>query len=60
MTTKCEADPRSIAFLEKMLDEEKPDLAVFTGDQVNGDTAPDAQTVCSLHQQYHNYKSAFC
>ncbi|KAK6355299.1 hypothetical protein TWF696_004409 [Orbilia brochopaga] len=42
--TKCEADPRTIEFIRKIIDEEKPDLAVLTGDQVNGETAPDAQT----------------
>lgn len=26
------------------MDEEKPDFAVLSGDQVNGDTAPDAQS----------------
>ena len=41
---ECEADPRTMEFFERLLDEEKPDLVVFTGDQVNGDTAPDAQT----------------
>lgn len=41
---KCEADPRTLEFYEKLLDEEKPDLVVLTGDQVNGDTARDAQT----------------
>ncbi|KAL7813419.1 Metallo-dependent phosphatase-like protein [Trichoderma gracile] len=39
---KCEADPRTLDFLTKMLDEEKPDLVILSGDQVNGDTAPDA------------------
>ncbi|KAF3937216.1 hypothetical protein ABW19_dt0206396 [Dactylella cylindrospora] len=42
--TKCEADPRTLEFVGKILDEEKPDLAVLTGDQVNGDSSPDAQT----------------
>ncbi|KAF3903774.1 hypothetical protein ABW20_dc0106023 [Dactylellina cionopaga] len=42
--TKCEADPRTLEFVGKILDEEKPDLAVLTGDQVNGETAPDSQT----------------
>lgn len=42
---KCEADTRTLEFIGKILDEEKPDLVVLTGDQVNGDTAPDAQTV---------------
>ncbi|GFP59756.1 hypothetical protein ACSS6W_009671 [Trichoderma asperelloides] len=39
---KCEADPRTLDFLTKMLDEEKPDLVILSGDQVNGDSAPDA------------------
>jgi hypothetical protein len=42
---KCEADPRTLDFVVKILDEERPDLVVLSGDQVNGDTAPDAQTV---------------
>lgn len=42
---KCEADPRTLDFVTKMLDEEKPDFVVLGGDQVNGDTAPDAPTV---------------
>lgn len=41
----CEADPRTLEFVAKMLDEEKPDFVVLSGDQVNGDTAPDAPTV---------------
>ena len=41
---KCEADPRTLEFIEKLLDEEQPDFVVLTGDQVNGETAPDAQT----------------
>ncbi|KAJ5388387.1 hypothetical protein N7509_010928 [Penicillium cosmopolitanum] len=41
---KCEADPRTLEFVERLLDEEKPDMVVFTGDQVNGETAPDAQS----------------
>lgn len=41
---KCEADPRTLEFVERILDEEKPDLVVLSGDQVNGDSAPDAQT----------------
>lgn len=40
----CEADPRTMAFVNRLLDEEKPDFVVLSGDQVNGDTAPDAQT----------------
>jgi Calcineurin-like phosphoesterase len=41
---KCDADPRTLEFVEKMLDEEKPDFIVLSGDQVNGETAPDSQT----------------
>jgi hypothetical protein len=46
----CEADPRTLDFVAKILEEEKPDLVVLSGDQVNGDTAPDAPTVgnCAL------------
>jgi 3',5'-cyclic AMP phosphodiesterase CpdA len=40
----CEADPRTLAFVERLLEDEKPDFIVLTGDQVNGDTAPDAQS----------------
>ncbi|KAI1776420.1 calcineurin-like phosphoesterase [Hypoxylon cercidicola] len=40
----CMADPRTLDFVTKLLDEEKPDLVVLSGDQVNGDTAPDAQS----------------
>lgn len=45
---KCEADPRTLEFMGRLLDEEKPDLVVLSGDQVNGETAPDAPTVCSI------------
>jgi hypothetical protein len=45
--SQCEADPRTMEFVGKMLDEEKPDLVVLSGDQVNGETAPDAQSVSS-------------
>ncbi len=41
---KCEADPRTLAFISSVLDSEKPDLVVLSGDQVNGDTAADAQS----------------
>ncbi|KAJ5898998.1 hypothetical protein N7495_003742 [Penicillium taxi] len=41
---KCDADPRTLEFIERLLDEEKPDMVVFSGDQVNGETAPDAQS----------------
>ena len=45
---KCEADPRTLEFVGRLLDEEKPDLVVLSGDQVNGETAPDAQSVRSV------------
>lgn len=41
---KCEADTRTLEFVDRLLDEEKPDFVVMTGDQVNGETAPDAQS----------------
>lgn len=40
----CEADTRTLEFLERLLDEEQPDLVVLSGDQVNGETAKDAQS----------------
>lgn len=45
---KCEADPRTLEFVERLLDTEKPDLVILSGDQVNGDTAPDAQSVSEM------------
>lgn len=41
---KCDADPRTLEFVGRQLDLEKPDLIILSGDQVNGDTAPDAQS----------------
>lgn len=41
---KCEADPRTLEFIGKLLDQEAPDLVILSGDQVNGETAPDVQT----------------
>lgn len=41
----CDADPRTLDFVERVLDEEKPDMVVLSGDQVNGDTSPDVQSV---------------
>ena len=40
----CEADPRTLELVDRVLDEEKPDLIVLSGDVVNGETSPDAQT----------------
>ena len=42
--TRCEADTRTLMFVGSILDSEKPDLVVLSGDQVNGETAPDAQS----------------
>lgn len=41
---KCDADPRTFAFINRILDDETPDLVVLSGDQVNGETSPDAQS----------------
>ncbi|KAG8526867.1 uncharacterized protein KY384_008296 [Bacidia gigantensis] len=41
---KCIADERTLNFVASVLDDEKPDMVVLSGDQVNGDTAPDAQS----------------
>ena len=43
----CEADPLTVDYLDKILEIEKPDLAVVVGDIINGEDAPDAQTVLS-------------
>ena len=40
----CEADPRTLSFIESILDDEKPDLVILSGDQVEGPKAPDTQT----------------
>ncbi|SCW01171.1 LAFE_0D06656g1_1 [Lachancea fermentati] len=34
---KCEADPKTLDFIESVLDIEQPNLVVFTGDQIMGD-----------------------
>ncbi|KAK4636202.1 Phosphatase DCR2 [Fulvia fulva] len=43
-STKCEADPRTLEFIETILDDEKPDLVVLSGDQTEGPAAPDTQS----------------
>ncbi|AEO63221.1 uncharacterized protein THITE_2108159 [Thermothielavioides terrestris NRRL 8126] len=48
---KCEADPRTLDFVAKVLEEERPNLVVLSGDQVNGGTAPDAQTAIFKYAQ---------
>lgn len=40
----CEADPRTLSFLNKVLDIEQPDFVALTGDQIFGEGAPDPQT----------------
>ncbi|KAF2141991.1 uncharacterized protein K452DRAFT_326560 [Aplosporella prunicola CBS 121167] len=40
----CDADSRTLEFVGKILDQEKPDMVVLSGDQVNGETSPDAQS----------------
>ncbi|MCJ1478469.1 hypothetical protein MMC13_007149 [Lambiella insularis] len=40
----CDADPRTLEFVGSVLDAERPDIVVLSGDQVNGETAPDAQS----------------
>ena len=42
---KCEADTVTLDFLNYVLDAERPDFVVFTGDQVNGDSAPNTKSV---------------
>lgn len=44
---KCDADPRTLDFVHRLLEDEKPNFVILSGDQVNGDTAPDAQSVSS-------------
>ncbi|SCV04432.1 LAME_0H18382g1_1 [Lachancea meyersii CBS 8951] len=34
---ECHADPKTTSFIEQVLDSEKPNLVVFTGDQIMGD-----------------------
>ncbi|SCU85107.1 LAFA_0D13916g1_1 [Lachancea sp. 'fantastica'] len=33
---ECQADPKTLTFIEQVLDSEKPQLVVFTGDQIMG------------------------
>ena len=40
----CEADTRTLDFIEKILDDEKPNLVILSGDQVEGPQAPDTQS----------------
>lgn len=40
----CEADIRTLEFLESILDSEQPDMVVLSGDQVEGPQSPDTQS----------------
>lgn len=40
----CQADPRTLKFITKVLDDEKPDYVVMTGDQIFGQASPDSET----------------
>lgn len=40
----CEADPRTLLFINRVLDIENPDFVALTGDQIFGDEAPDPPT----------------
>ncbi|VVT56568.1 uncharacterized protein SAPINGB_P005155 [Magnusiomyces paraingens] len=40
----CKADPRTLEFVEKVLDQEQPDYVVLTGDQIYGESSPDSET----------------
>lgn len=40
----CEADPRTLDFIEYILDEERPDMVVLSGDQTEGPSAPDTES----------------
>ncbi|EMG51003.1 hypothetical protein G210_4992, partial [Candida maltosa Xu316] len=40
----CKADARSLEFINKLLDIEKPDLVVLTGDQIFGHASPDSES----------------
>ncbi|KAI9476321.1 MAG: Metallo-dependent phosphatase-like protein [Benjaminiella poitrasii] len=41
----CEGDATTISYMEKMLDREKPNLVVFSGDNINGAVVSDARAV---------------
>lgn len=40
---ECKGDQSTIDYVEKLLDHEKPDLVVFTGDNINGEGVSDAR-----------------
>jgi hypothetical protein len=49
----------SLKFLEYILDSEKPNFVAFTGDQVNGDTSPNAKSVPPLICMFLMFKAIF-
>jgi hypothetical protein len=49
---KCDADSRTLEFVGRLLDDEKPDMVVLSGDQVNGETSPDAQSVSEFEHDF--------
>lgn len=40
---ECKGDATTIEYVEKLLDLEKPDLVVFSGDNINGGGVSDAR-----------------
>ncbi|KAI3402365.2 DCR2 [Candida oxycetoniae] len=40
----CKADSRTLKFINEVLDIEKPDMVVLTGDQIFGETSPDSES----------------
>lgn len=48
----CDGDPDTLALIAHALDAEKPDMVVFSGDQLNGqDTSYDAKSVIAKYAQ---------
>lgn len=44
-TGECQADPKTFEFLDRVIADERPDLIVLSGDQLDGEHSPDAQSV---------------
>jgi predicted MPP superfamily phosphohydrolase len=44
----CTGDINTSEMMERVLEAERPDLVVFTGDNVNGMTSNDAYSVCNM------------
>ena len=43
--SQCDGDSTTLAFVRSVLDMEEPDFVAFTGDQVDGDHAPNTKSV---------------